>query len=258
MRGMEVEVSLDTLAKHFTNEECKGLVKKWLDIAPYTARLVSIRGRYIEDAVVEKMKTKGITQVLNIAAGLNTFPYRHPGAKNLSHYAELDLAPMLEYKQQEIEKFISKGLIARPTFDLQYIPIDLAADNFLEHFRSIDWNWKEPSIYIFEGISYYIPLERLKEIIDTFAETMASGSLLIMDYFPDIAKENEDLVTIMDDMPKDGGETCVSYLSPSNIKNLLEHFNIISDHLENDLEKEYYGECTSKPMGSIIVAEKRN
>jgi len=258
LRAIEEEVSRDTLAKHFTDEEGKRLIKKWLSIAPYTARVVAIRGRYIEDLIVEEMKSKGITQALNIAAGLNTFPYRHLGAQNLSHYAELDLAPMLEYKQQQVEAFISKGLIAKPTFDIQYIPTDLASESFLEDFKKIEWNWEKPSIYIFEGISYYIPMERLKEIIDTFAETMTKGSILIMDYFPDISKKNEDLVTIMDDMPKDGGETCVTYLSKSEINNLLEHFNIISDRLENDLEKTYYGECTSKPLRSILIAEKRS
>ena len=134
------------------------------------------------------------------------------------------------------------------------MPIDLLSKNFSQNFKKIDWNWQLPSIYIFEGMSYYLPLKVLSKIIDTFSETMAEGSVLIMDYFPDYVKERLDplMATIIDA----GGETCLTYLGNKEIKKLFNNFSIISDRLENDLEKEYYSDSISEPIASIIVARK--
>jgi methyltransferase (TIGR00027 family) len=255
LRHMEEEVSGDTLAQHFCDDEGRAVARQWLEWCPYSGRLVAVRGRYIEDMSVKYITENNIKQVMHIPAGLNTFPYRHPKAKDLVRYAELDLPQMIDFKKQTIKDLKNDGVISGDAVDVSYVSIDLLSDDFSKNFKSIDWNWEIPSIYVVEGISYYIPLDALKRIIDVFHETMTSGSVLIMDYFPDHVKSNEELNRVMESIPKSGGETCLTYLSKQDVSELLDKFNIISDHLESDLENEFYHDNISKPIGSIVVAE---
>lgn len=256
LRHMEEQVSGDTLAKYFCDDEGRAVAKQWLEWCPYSGRLVAVRGRYIEDMSVKYITENNIKQMMHIPAGLNTFPYRHPKAKNLVRYAELDLPQMIDFKKQAVKKLKNDGVISDDVIDVSYVSIDLLSEDFKGDFKAIDWNWEIPSIYVVEGISYYIPLDTLEHIIDVFHETMANGSVLIMDYFPDHVRANEELNRVMESIPKDGGEACLTYLSKQDVEKLLNKFSIISDRLESDLENEFYKDNVSKPIGSIVAGEK--
>ena len=84
---------------------------------------------------------------------------------------------------------------------------------------------------------------------------MTKGSVLIWDYFPDYAKDNVD--ELMKSIVNAGGEVCLTYLKNSEEKDIMKYFEIISDKQESDLEKEFYPTQITKPIGSIIVAEKQ-
>ncbi len=255
LRDVELDVSRDTLAKHFCDIEGKAMAEKWLRLCPYVGRTVAVRGRHIEDVAAKCIEERGIRQMMNIAAGLNTFPYRHNAARGLEKYAELDLPPMLNFKEEMIHDLRVKGVISESLVKVDYLPTDLSSNNFHKEFKEIDWDRGSPIIYVFEGVSYYLPLEVLTEILNTFSDVMPKGSVLIWDYFPGYVKEHLDplMATIVDA----GGEVCLTYLSDTKIHELLVDFNIVSDRLESDLEREYYSDQISKPIGSIVVAEKR-
>jgi len=255
LRHLELEVSRDTLAEYFCDDEGRKMAKKWLGMVGYVGRAVAIRGRYIEDRVADYIEKKGIKQVLNIPAGLNTFPYRHESASRLDRYAELDLPDMINFKKGKIEQLRNEEKVNNQQIEVDYIPIDLSLDSFAEDFENIDWDWNQPSIYIFEGMSYYLPLDKLAQIISIFSKTMAKGSVFIMDYLPDYVKN--DLDPLMQTIIDAGGEACLTYLSEPEVANLLRNFNIISDRLESDLEKEYYRDHICRPIGSIVIAERR-
>lgn len=257
LRHLEVDVSRDTLADYFYNEEGKKLAEYWLEKCPYMRRTVAIRGRYIEDMAAKYIGKDGIKQMLNIAAGLNTFPYRHKGASELEAYAEFDLPTMIEFKKDVIGRLIDEGVIPSPEFDMRHIGADLSSPCFSDDFRKMHWDWKRPSVYVLEGMSYYLPMDKLQEVVDTFADTMAKGSVLIMDYFPDYVRNNDGLTAVLDHLPSTGAETCVTYLSKDDVERLLKRFTIISDRLEDEMEPEYYPDRICKPIGSIVVAEMR-
>lgn len=252
---MEVDVSRDTLAKYFCDEEGQIMAKKWLELCPYVGRLVAVRGRHVEDEAARYIKDHGIKQMMNIAAGLNTFPYRHEAASKLDRYAEIDLPSMLAFKEEKIALLKKGGFISNASIDIDYIPTDLHSENFFKDFKNINWDWHLPSIYVVEGMSYYLPIELLQKIIDTLSTLIAKGSILIWDYFPDYVKEYLD--DLMNTIVDAGGEVCFTYLNKTEVNRLMEGFHIVSDRLESELEKEFYSNHISKPIGSIIVAEKR-
>ena len=262
LRHLEVGVSKDTLAEYFFDADGKQIAEKWLRLYPYLARKIAIRGRYIEDTVVQYSKEKNIRQILNIAAGLNTFPYRHPEAGRFDAYMELDLPHMIEFKKAHVYQMKKQGVLINTAPEIEYVSFDLSSESTADNFSSIDWNWERPSIYIFEGICYYLTYEKVKSLIDVFADTMVGGSVLIMDYFPDMARQNRGLMEILNDLPEDGAETCLTYLNADRLNDLFQpSYTIISDKLEKDLESRYYPDVFEPPTktnerGSIVIVEK--
>lgn len=254
LRHIEAAVSLDILAKHFCDEEGKAMADKWIKLCPYVDRTVAIRGRYIDDVAARYIEEHGIHQMINVPAGLNTFPYRHKAATKLEKYAELDLPAMIEFKNRTIGDLRNNGDIPQTLVHVDYIPIDLASKNFFEKFKGINWDHEKPTICVFEGMSYYLPLETLENILNTFAKVLPKGSVLLWDYFPDYVEEN--IGPLMSTIVDVGGEVCLTYLSEDKLKRLCKGFNIISDDLESELEKKYYPDHIAKPVGSIVVAEK--
>jgi len=117
MRSLDVEVSRDPLAQYFVSKEGKALGDDWLSSYPGLSRHGSLRCRYIEDTAV-KYIGQGAVQMINIAAGLNSFPYRHPEAGRLKHYAEFDLPGMIDHKKQIIAKFFQEGKIQQPSLEV--------------------------------------------------------------------------------------------------------------------------------------------
>ena len=262
LRHLEVDVSKDTLAEYFFDADGKEIAEKWLRLYPYLARKIAIRGRYIEDTAVKYSKEKNIRQILNIASGLNTFPYRHPQAGRFEAYMELDLPHMIEFKKAHVAQMKKQGVSINITPEIEYVSFDLSLESTAHGFTHIDWNWERPSIYIFEGICYYLTYEKVKSLIDVFADTMVSGSVFIMDYFPDMARQNRGLMEILNELPEDGAETCLTFLNTDRLNDLFHpSYTIISDSLEKDLESRYYPDLFQRPTetnerGSIVIAER--
>jgi len=82
---------------------------------------MAIRGRFIEDSAVKYSKERNITQILNIASGLNTFPYRHPDADRFDAYMELDLPHMVEFKKSHVDQMIKQGVEINKEPKIKYV-----------------------------------------------------------------------------------------------------------------------------------------
>lgn len=77
---------------------------------------IVVRTCIIDDLVLRRMTT-GIDTVLNLAAGLDTRPYRLPLPASL-RWIEVDLPDILAYKRAKIGQ-------VRPSCHLEWVPLDL-------------------------------------------------------------------------------------------------------------------------------------
>ena len=71
----------------------------------------------VDRLILEQLKG-GVDLVVNLAAGLDARPYRLPLAADL-HWVEVDLPPLLEYKEHVLGR-------ERPVCRLERVPLDLA------------------------------------------------------------------------------------------------------------------------------------
>lgn len=255
LRTIEETLSGDTLACHLVDDEARGIAEQWLQAYPEVARQVSLRGRYIEDIASRSIEQGGTRQAINIAAGLNTFPYRHPAASRLIRYAELDSEPMIQTKRRLFEPLVKRGIARLLPNQLLYVPINLAAEDLEATFNRMDWNWHEPTFFIFEGISYYLPLNILKRTLATLSRRSAKGSIVAMDYFPARVESTEVFRRVMGSIAQ-GGEPCLTCPKPEEIKSLFQEFEILSDRDLPDIEKEYCSDCFTIDFDAIVIAKK--
>jgi methyltransferase (TIGR00027 family) len=263
LRSIELDVSKDTLAKYFFEPEDVKFANKWLKQFPFVARHIALRGRYIEDSLMKFAKEYNIRQVVNIAAGVNSFPYRHSEANYFKSYIEIDRHNMIEYKKKCIKKIINNGISLSKEPAVNYISLDLLSEDAVKQFSNLPFNQKLPSIYIFEGIACWLEYKNLIELINNISKYMAKKSIFIMDYLPKRTSNNEPSYSegqaIIDDQ---GTCTNIKYLSKEKIRSLFGPFyNIISDERIKDLENKYYSSSLEKPsipneLCSVLIAER--
>lgn len=244
MRSLDVAVSSDPLARQFVTDEAKALGDTWLAVYPGLARHGALRCRYFED-IAGKYIAAGAMQMINMAAGLNTFPYRHTAARLLRHYAEFDLPDMLAYKKT--------ASLPKPIISVEYVPTDLSKE-ITPSLSQLSWDWTQPTVILMEGISYYVPLESLKAVIRTLSRHLAKGSCILMDYFRPKDTETRLYKTFFDTiMPR--GELLHTFFTHETVVDLLDPFKVVSDRLMPDIEADYCPDKKTIPFASYLVAE---
>lgn len=255
LRFLEVKLSLDSLAQYLIDDDARATAEHWLSVYPEVARQVALRGRYIEDAASRAIESGETRQVINIAAGLNTFPYRHRTASQLIRYAELDSKAMVRAKQLLIRQLVARKLAEPLPKQILYIPVDLSADNIDATFGNMNWDWHAPTFFIFEGISYYLPMHTLKAALAALSRNSAKGSIVAMDYFPARVESTKVFQQVMGSIAK-GGEPCLTCPKPEEIDSLFEGFSIMSDRNLTDIEKDYCSDHFTIDFDAIVVARK--
>lgn len=256
LRQLEENLSKDTLAHYFTNDDARRVAEGWLKDYPQVARQVAIRGRYIEDIMVRYVADRGLPQVVNVAAGLNTFPYRHSDTPKLKHYAELDQPQMLDYKKKVVSNLVTQGIIKTPATKISHVPINLMDGGIGDSLDQAGWNWDLPTVFIIEGVSYYLPLHISTQIIDDIKKRSLGGCIIIMDYFPARVQTTKVFKKVMGDIEKNG-EPCHTCPTPEDIQSLFKDFVIVSDRNLPDIERDYCAGTYTIDFDAIIVVETR-
>src|SRR4051812_8933581 len=90
----------DPLASLLIGEKGNGILSK----IPYPevgAWMMVVRTTVIDDIIL-KLVAGGVTTIINLAAGLDTRPYRLNLPKNLN-WIEIDLPPVIDYKTEALK-----------------------------------------------------------------------------------------------------------------------------------------------------------
>jgi methyltransferase (TIGR00027 family) len=114
---------------------------------------VALRTRIIDEMLVQAIERHGCDTVLNLAAGLDTRPYRLELPSSL-HWIEVDLPAIFAYKN---EKLVDK----QPKCSLERIELDLAdVSSRRDLFKRVEAQAKQVFV-LMEGLSAYLTNEQL-------------------------------------------------------------------------------------------------
>jgi methyltransferase (TIGR00027 family) len=131
-----------------------------------------IRTRYFDDLLLNA----AAPQVVLLGAGLDTRAYRLPFA-DVTHVFELDRGEVLEEKER-----ILTAVNARPRCIRRAVAVDLA-DSWTEHLAAAGFDSAQPSIWIAEGLLFYLSEEHVGSLLRRARFEAAPGSVFAADVF---------------------------------------------------------------------------
>lgn len=106
----------DPYAKILAGEKGKWIVEN-MPYGKSSSWWLVVRTKVLDDWILDLTQSKKVDTVLNLAAGLDTRPYRLPLPKELK-WIEVDFAPMITYKSRMLEKETPRCNLERIALDL--------------------------------------------------------------------------------------------------------------------------------------------
>ena len=129
-----------------------------------------VRHRFFDDFVWERAVT-GIHQVVLVAAGLDTRAYRLPWPGGVTLF-EIDQPSVLTYKRAVLEQ-----ADASPKCVLRSVAVDLR-DDWTPQLLREGYDPQQPSMWIAEGLLYYLPAQAVHGLLESAATLACPGSVL--------------------------------------------------------------------------------
>lgn len=138
------------------------------------AEYIAIRTRYMDDAVSTALSRTPIDQVILVASGMDTRPYRLRWPDRVTVY-ELDHGALLTEKRARLDRLQVKTVV-----DVVEVSVDLA-DDWLPTLRGHGFDSSKPSLWVVEGLLFFLTEVQAGTLLDTMAAASARGSRLVVD-----------------------------------------------------------------------------
>jgi len=129
------------------------------------------------DGVVQNALQAGLPQLVLLGAGYDSRPYRFLAQAGRTRIFELDSEPT----QQRKRELLAQHGIALPS-ELTFIPLDLTLGGLSEHLVDAGFDPGRPSLFVWEGVVYYLPEQSVRGTLASVRTLCAPGSLLSFDY----------------------------------------------------------------------------
>lgn len=135
------------------------------------ARYFGLRTRVLDDFLLRSVRTGPARQVVLLGAGLDSRAFRLDWPPGCAIF-EIDREGVLAFKQKVLD-----GLSATPKAERVPIPIDLRAD-WVAALADAGFDPAAPSVWLAEGLLFYLPTAAETYLIDTVDRLSTAGSAL--------------------------------------------------------------------------------
>lgn len=136
------------------------------------ARYFGLRTRVLDDFLLRSVYTGGIRQVVLLGAGLDTRAFRLDWPAPSCTVFEIDREGVLAFKHKVLD-----GLSAAPKAARVPVPADLR-DDWVGALAAAGFDAAVPSVWLAEGLLFYLPAAAETHLIDTVDRLSAGGSAL--------------------------------------------------------------------------------
>ncbi|MDY6835255.1 MAG: SAM-dependent methyltransferase [Chloroflexota bacterium] len=176
----------DPYAKHFLSRGYKFLLvnpflryvtARWYErLLPGIARCVYIRVRYIDDCLKECIDN-GLEQLVVLGAGYDTRAYRFGELKDRVKVFEVDHPTTQVVKIEKVKNIF--GYLPR---HVEYVGVDFTKEEFKEKLIESGYDGKLRTIFIWEGVTYFMPEKDIDKTLSFVASNEGEGSSIVFDY----------------------------------------------------------------------------
>jgi methyltransferase (TIGR00027 family) len=135
---------------------------------------VAIRTAYNDRAVLDLTKSHGFTQIVFIAAGMDTRAFRLDWPANTRIF-EVDHGALMDEKAARLQK-----LDAQPRADRIEVRADLALP-WIDKLTDAGFDPDTKTLWIAEGLLFFLEEHQVEGLLTTLREVSAPGSYLVTD-----------------------------------------------------------------------------
>ncbi len=175
----EERICYDPLARKLVNPIIYWLTKLFAGYgerrAPGAIGFLVARTRYIDD-YVQACLERGIAQLVILGAGLDSRAYRFAPLAERVNVFEVDHPATQQKKCRKLAKIFSE----LPKH-VAFVPIDFNQEA-LEKLYDFGYAPQCKTLFIWEGVTYYLTAEAVHGTLDFVARHSAAGSAIVFDY----------------------------------------------------------------------------
>ncbi|GAA5076413.1 SAM-dependent methyltransferase [Nocardia iowensis] len=140
---------------------------------PSTPDYNAIRTRFFDDWLLASVESVPRAQVVIAPAGLDSRAFRLKWPSDVTVF-EVDRPQVLAAKQELLGA-------ATPSVDRRTIGADMVSDSWTDELVAAGYDPDRPSVWLLEGLLYYIPESAVHRVLDSVASVTAPGTLVAAD-----------------------------------------------------------------------------
>ncbi|HIH95414.1 TPA: class I SAM-dependent methyltransferase [Methanosarcina acetivorans] len=137
---------------------------------------LSARVRYFDD-FVKRSIDEGLEQLVILGAGYDTRAYRIEGLKDKVRVFEIDHPETQSVKMGKI-----KDIFGSLPDHVEYVSVDFETEDFGQRLLEHGYGRSRKTVFIMEGLIYYLPPKAVDEMLAFIAKNSGTGSAIIFDY----------------------------------------------------------------------------
>ncbi|MFJ2131503.1 class I SAM-dependent methyltransferase [Streptomyces sp. NPDC087845] len=151
--------------------------------SPVTVEYLALRTAYLDQVLLNSLTAHDIDQVVFVAAGMDTRPYRLDWGRKASVF-ELDRAALLEVKDELLAGAEPAEGLTRTT-----VGVDLAG-SWESALHDAGFSGGARTLWIVEGLLYYLEESSVRGLLASLARLSAPGALVAGDLISTAALSN--------------------------------------------------------------------
>ncbi len=144
--------------------------------SPGVTEYLATRTRYIDDYLAACIED-GLQQLVILGAGFDSRPYRFEALKKPVRVFEVDHPATQAVKLGKV-----KQIFGAPPGHVTYVPVDFDRQRLDERMADCGYDTHLNSLFIWEGVIYYISPEAIDGTLEFIARHSVPGSRVIFDY----------------------------------------------------------------------------
>lgn len=137
---------------------------------------VIARTRYCDDFLQQRL-AGGAEQLVILGAGYDSRPYRLADRLGDVQVFEVDHPATSAAKRAKVE-----ALIGEIPANVTYVTVDFTVDKLADKLLGCGYRTTWPTVFLWEGVTPYLDLEAVDEVLGFVTAGAAAGSAIVFDY----------------------------------------------------------------------------
>jgi methyltransferase (TIGR00027 family) len=139
------------------------------------ARHLPMRTRAIDEAITAEVKS-GTRQLVLLGAGLDARAHRLESLASVQVFE-------IDHPSTQADKRAAAVELPLRAREVRYVAVDFNEDDLVEKVEGAGLDLTRPTVFVWEGVTMYLPREAIEASLTSIAALAAPGSLLLVTYY---------------------------------------------------------------------------